>query len=107
MVEAGSSTYPPGYQGIHPQSGKACRGEVSRKSQSRNAGWLMSDLPKKCCGRCKNWKRLNPDDMTAGEGHCQLTIDPLAYPMGYWPATLQRDHCMTGFVRDKKLEAAR
>lgn len=66
----------------------------------------IKEIPKRSCGRCKNWKRLNSDDMTAGEGHCQLKTDPLAYPIGYWPATLQRDHCMTGFVRAKEQAAA-
>jgi len=50
-------------------------------------------LPERCCGRCRHWTRLQPDDLTAGEGHCGLTKNPGHWPFGYWPATLQRDGC--------------
>lgn len=48
-------------------------------------------LPSKCCARCKHWFRLNEDDPTAPEGHCELLKNPGHWPTGYWPHTLQRD----------------
>lgn len=48
---------------------------------------------KKCCGRCGNWFRLQPSDLTAPEGTCGLKEEPPFWPGGYWPNTLQRDRC--------------
>lgn len=59
----------------------------------------MTPLPKRSCGRCANWTRSNPDDLTAPEGRCQRSENPGHWPTGYWPATLQRDGCRTGFKR--------
>lgn len=53
----------------------------------------MTDLPKKCCGRCDHWTRKQPDDLTAPEGKCDRASDAGHWPTGYWPHTLQRDSC--------------
>lgn len=60
---------------------------------------LIERLPKKSCGRCKRWMRKQPDDLTAPEGDCTLVTNPGHWPTGYWPHTLQRDSCGTGFLR--------
>lgn len=52
-----------------------------------------SSLPDRCCGRCSHFSRDNPDDLTAPEGRCDLPTDPIMWPLGYWPATLQKDVC--------------
>ena len=53
----------------------------------------LKELPARCCGRCQHWTRGQPDDFTAPEGRCGLAGQPLHWPVGYWPATLQRDLC--------------
>lgn len=63
-------------------------------------------LPDRCCGRCKNWSRANPADVTAPEGKCGLDTDPGFWPFGYWPATLQRDACSKFKKSPAALEAA-
>lgn len=50
-------------------------------------------LPSQCCGRCSHWARLRPDDETAPEGRCGLPTEPVFWPFGCWPNTLQRDRC--------------
>jgi len=65
----------------------------------------MLTLPDRCCGRCKNWSRNNPADITAPEGKCGLPTDPGAWP-AYWPHTLQRDNCREFDKSPAALEAA-
>lgn len=55
---------------------------------------MAEPLPERCCGRCANWTRANPDDLSAPEGKCTLPEDPGVWPF-YWPHTLQRDLCGT------------
>jgi hypothetical protein len=48
----------------------------------------------RCCGNCRSFSLLNPDDPTAGEGRCNRPERPLGvWPMGYWPAQLRQDRC--------------
>lgn len=49
------------------------------------------------CGKCANFVRLNPNDLTAPEGTCQLEKWPASWPMSYWPNMLAGDFCLNGF----------